>query len=64
MKVINKEALKQLIDDMTIEDIHITEPIDSMDVSDLSKGRAHEHRHIGDVKIIVSGRVGLPDQQL
>jgi len=64
MKVINKEALKQLIEDITIEDIHVTEPIDSLDASTLDKGRTHEHRHIGEVKIIISGRVTYPDEQL
>ena len=64
MKVISKEALKKLIDDLTIEDIHITEPITSMDLSTLSEGKIHEHKREGDVKIIISGRVNKPDKEL
>lgn len=63
MKVINREALKQLIEDLVIEDIHITEPTEYMDASTL-EGKLHEPNRMGEVKIIISGRVKRPDTQL
>jgi hypothetical protein len=63
MKVIDKEALKKLIDDLTIEDIQITEPIQSIDGSTL-QGKEHMHSREGGVKIIIAGRVNKPDDEL
>ena len=63
MKVISKEALKKLIDDLTIEDIHITEPLRVVDLSTL-QGKKHELFREGEVKIVISGNVRLPDEEL
>jgi hypothetical protein len=63
MKVIDKEKLKQLIDDLFIEEIQIEEPLKSIDLSTLD-GQQHQHRKDGAVKIVISGRVELPDEQL
>jgi len=63
MKVIDKKNLKQLIDDLVIEDIHITEPIDTIDASTLQE-RNHLLRREGPVKITISGRVPKPGEQL
>jgi hypothetical protein len=63
MKVIDKEGLKQLIDDLVIEDIQITEPINALDVGTL-QGRAHLLNREGGVKLVITGRVEKPDEQL
>lgn len=63
MKVIDKEALKQLIDDLVIDDIHVTEPIDAIDGSTL-QGKNHILSREGGVKIIITGRVEKPNEQL
>ena len=65
MEIIDKEKLKKLIEDLYIEDIHITESIlDVMDLTTLDIGRKHQPRRDGTVKIIISGRVSEPDNQL
>ncbi|MCJ7696513.1 MAG: hypothetical protein MUO40_13970 [Anaerolineaceae bacterium] len=64
MKLINKEALKQLIDDLVIEDIHITETLDTpIDASTLD-GKHHLLNYNGPVKITILGRVPKPGEQL
>jgi hypothetical protein len=65
MKVIDKKALKQLIDDLKIEDIQITEPFsDIIDTSTLAEGRTHMIQKEGLVKITIAGRVEKPEQEL
>ena len=63
MKIIDKEALKQLIDDLVIDDIHVTEPIDIIDGSTL-QGKQHILSREGGVKIVITGRVEKPGEQL
>jgi hypothetical protein len=63
MKVIDKENLKKLIDDLIIDDIHITEPIDAIDASTL-QAKEHMLSRAGSVKLTISGRVKKPNEEL
>ena len=65
MKLINTEALKELIDNMAIETIKIEEPLSQpLDMSTLGDGRVHQHRRSGEVEIVITGRVNKPDKEL
>jgi len=65
MKIINTEALKELLDNMAIETIKIQEPLSQpIDTSTLEGGRTHQHRRSGEVEIVITGRVNKPDKEL
>ena len=65
MKIINTEALKELLDNMAIETIKIQEPLSQpIYTSTLGEGRVHQHRRSGEVEIVITGRVNKPDKEL
>jgi len=63
MKVINKDQLIQLIQDMEIETVRIEEPLNTIDASYPDK-REHFFNRTGEVIITLKGRVSDPDNQL
>lgn len=65
MKIVDKENLKKLIDDIVIESFNVIEPLSTpIDTTTLDRGVEHMLNRQGTVKIVIEGRVKFPNEQL
>lgn len=63
MKIVNKDALSTLIENMEIESINIEQPLDRIDASS-PEGKEFLYNKQGYVDIRIKGWVRYPDKEL